>query len=271
VAAISSTEVAGRTASVLKIIGLQNYQSQYQVVLLGVIAATLMLLKTFFSLFLNKRIIFFLSRRGAVISGNLTSSLFKKSFTDIKFQGDQKLIYSLTSGVDKIAVGVIGTSVALIADFALLLILLTGLIFVNPLMTFILLFSLCSVATVLYLSIKNKNKKLAILSANYSITSSSKIYDAIGNYRELLLRGKRQYFADGIKEVRINQAEATATANYLTNINKYILEVSVLLITLLIAGIQFMLSGDQQSIEIKTSNWSEYCQILQEKFSLEEI
>jgi hypothetical protein len=95
VAAISSTKVAGRTESVINFIGLQNYSSQKQVAILGLLAAILMVVKTFSSLYFNKKIIFFLSRRSALMSANLTSNLFKKSFTEIKHQGSQNLIYSL--------------------------------------------------------------------------------------------------------------------------------------------------------------------------------
>ena len=252
VAAISSTKVAGRTESVINFIGLQNYSSQKQVAILGLLAAILMVVKTFSSLYFNKKIIFFLSRRSALMSANLTSNLFKKSFTEIKHQGSQNLIYSLTFGVDRITVGVLATSVALIADFALLLVLLGGLLFVNPIMTVILLFSLSLIATVLYMSIKNKNKKLGILQAKFTVSSSNRIFEAVGNYRELLLRGKRQVFADGIGSARMSQSDASANANYLMNINKYILEASVLLITLLIAGIQFLLSNALRSVATLT-------------------
>ena len=252
VAAISSTKVAGRTESVINFIGLQNYSSQKQVAILGLLAAVLMVVKTFSSLYFNKKIIFFLSRRSALMSANLTSNLFKKSFTEIKHQGSQNLIYSLTSGVDRITVGVLATSVALIADFALLLVLLGGLLFVNPIMTVILLFSLSLIATVLYMSIKNKNKKLGELQAKFTVSSSNRIFEAVGNYRELLLRGKRQVFADGIGSARMSQSDVSANANYLMNINKYILEASVLLITLLIAGIQFLLSNALRSVATLT-------------------
>ena len=252
VAAISSTKVAGRTESVINFIGLENYTSQVQVAILGSLAAILMVIKTFASLYFNKKIIFFLSRRSAIMSANLTSNLFKKSFTDIKQQGSQKLIYSLTTGVDRVTVGVLATSVALIADFALLIVLLVGLLFVNPVMTIILLGALSLVATALYLALKNKNKKLAMLQAKYSISSSNKIFEAVGSYRELLLRGKRQFFAEGIGAARMSQADANANSTYLMNINKYILEASVLLITLLIAGIQFLLSNALRSVATLT-------------------
>ena len=153
VAAISSTKVAGRTESVINFLGLENYSSQLQVAILGVLAAILMVAKTFASLYFNKKVIFFLSRRSAIITANLTSNLFKKSFTEIKRQGSQKLIYTLTNGVDRITVGVLAMSVALIADISLLIVLILGLIFVNPIMTIILLFGLTFIASALYLFI----------------------------------------------------------------------------------------------------------------------
>ena len=252
VAAISSTKVAGRTESVINFLGLENYSSQLQVGILGVSAALLMVTKTFASLYFNKKVIFFLSRRSAIITANLTSSLFRKSFTEIKRQGSQKLIYTLTSGVDRITVGVLAMSVALIADFSLLVVLIVGLLVVNPIMTIILLLALVSVASILYLFIKNKNKELAILGAQYSISSSNKIFEAVGSYRELLLRGQRQVFADEIGKARLSQSNAGAQSSYLMNINKYILEASVLLITLLIAGIQFILSDALRSVATLT-------------------
>jgi ABC-type multidrug transport system fused ATPase/permease subunit len=252
VAAISSTKVAGRTESVINFLGLENYSSQLQVAILGVLAAILMVAKTFASLYFNKKVIFFLSRRSAIITANLTSNLFKKSFTEIKRQGSQKLIYTLTNGVDRITVGVLAMSVALIADLSLLVVLILGLIFVNPIMTIILLFGLTFIASVLYLFIKNKNKQLAILGAQYTISSSTKIFEAVGSYRELLLRGQRQVFADGIGRARLSQADATAKSTYLMNFNKYILEASVLLITLMIAGIQFLLSDALRSVATLT-------------------
>ena len=79
VAAISSTKITGRTESVINFLGLQDFSSQFQVAILGLMSAVLMVVKTFTSLYLNRKVIFYLSRRGAVITANLTTSLFKRS------------------------------------------------------------------------------------------------------------------------------------------------------------------------------------------------
>jgi ABC-type multidrug transport system fused ATPase/permease subunit len=252
VAAISSTKITGRTESVINLLGLQDFSSQFQVAILGLMSAVLMVVKTFSSLYLNRKVIFFLSRRGAVITANLTTSLFKKSYIDVKKQGSQNLIYSLTYGVNGMTTGVLGSSVALIADFSLLVVLIGGLFLVNTTMTIILLSTLTTIATIMYLVIRNKNKRLAMLGAKYSIDASSKIFEAVGSYRELTLRGQRQYFADTIGKTRMLQADAVAQASYLMNLNKYVLEAAVILITLVIAGIQFLLSNALRSVATLT-------------------
>ena len=252
VAAISSTQITGRTELVIKFLGLQDFSSQFQVAILGLMSAVLMVVKTFTSLYLNRKVIFYLSRRGAVITANLTTSLFKRSYIDIKKQGSQNLIYSLTSGVNGMTTGVLGSSVALIADFSLLVVLIGGLFLVNTTMTFVLLSTLTTIATIMYLIIRNKNKRLAVLGAKYSIDASSKIFEAVASYRELTLRGQRQYFADIIGKTRMLQADAGAQASYLMNVNKYVLEAAVILITLLIAGIQFLLSNALRSVATLT-------------------
>ena len=252
VAAISSTKITGRTESVINFLGLQDFSSQFQVAILGLMSAFLMVVKTFTSLYLNRKVIFYLSRRGAVITANLTTSLFKRSYIDIKKQGSQNLIYSLTSGVNGMTTGVLGSSVALIADFSLLVVLIVGLFLVNTTMTIVLLSTLTTIATIMYLIIRNKNKRLAVLGAKYSIDASSKIFEAVGSYRELTLRGQRQYFADTIGKTRMLQADAGAQASYLMNVNKYVLEAAVILITLLIAGIQFLLSNALRSVATLT-------------------
>ena len=119
--------------------------------------------------------------------------------------------------------GVLGSSVALIADFSLLVVLIGGLLLVNTTMTIVLLSTLTTIATIMYLIIRNKNKRLAVLGAKYSIDASSKIFEAVGSYRELTLRGQRQYFADTIGKTRMLQADAGAQASYLMNVNKYVL------------------------------------------------
>jgi ATP-binding cassette subfamily C protein len=252
VSAISSTEISGRTESAIIFLGIDNYSSQTQVIILAIIASAFMIFKTITSLYFNKKIFFFLARRSALITKNLSSSLFNKSFTVIKAQETQKLIYTLTEGVDQLIIRALATAVILIADLSLLLVLTLGLMAINFTLTSTILVMLGLVATVLYFLIRKKNEQVGTLKADHTITSSRKIFETLSNYRELFLRGQRQTFVEEIGKFRLFQVEAMASANYLTNFNKYILEASVLIVTLLIAGIQFLMSDALESVATLT-------------------
>jgi len=252
VSAISSTEISGRTESAIIFLGIDNYSSQTQVIILAIIASAFMIFKTITSLYFNKKIFFFLARRSALITKNLSSSLFNKSFTEIKAQETQKLNYTLTEGVDQLIIRALATVVILIADLSLLLVLTIGLMAINFTLTSTILVMLGLVATALYFLIRKKNELAGTLKADHTITSSRKIFETLSNYRELFLRGQRRTFVEEIGKSRLFQVEAMASANYLTNFNKYILEASVLIVTLLIAGIQFLMSDALESVATLT-------------------
>jgi ABC-type multidrug transport system fused ATPase/permease subunit len=270
VSAINQTAIAGRTKSVIEFMRIDNYSSQFQVTILALSAVFFMLTKTFISLYLNKKVLFFMSRRGAELSTNLTSNLFEKSFTEIKKQNSQKLIYILTAGMDRITIGVVGGIIGLVADLSLLLILICGLIFVNTQMTLILLFGFTVIAYILYLFIRNKSQELATVSVTYSIDSASQIFEAVGSYRELFLRGQRQTFVEKIGSARMLQAESGAKSGHLMNINKYILEASILIVTLTIAGIQFLLSDALRSVATLTLYFAAISRIAPAIFRLQQ-
>jgi ATP-binding cassette subfamily C protein len=65
-----------RTSMVLNLFNLEGFSLQGQVALLGICAAALLIGKTVFSVIFTRKILFFLSRRAAVISGELIRKLF---------------------------------------------------------------------------------------------------------------------------------------------------------------------------------------------------
>jgi len=252
VSAISGKSLTGRTANFVNLLGIENLTSQFQVLCIGLFATLLMMAKTATALYLNKKIIFFLSKRGAVVTANLTGNLFKKSFTEIKERSGQKLIYTLTSGVDNLTVKILGSSVVLISDLVLLIVLIIGLLLVDLFTTLVIFILFGFISISLYILFRKRNKNLGELSSKYGIKSSKKIYEAIGTYRELSLRGQRQHAADEIGRARMSQADAVARVAYLSTFNKYVMEAAVIFIAMFIAGLQFLLNDALHSITVLT-------------------
>jgi hypothetical protein len=75
---ISTNTPGDRVRSVLELLSIENSTLQTQVAVIGTIAAILMTFRTLFSIYIVRRVTFFLSRRGAVMSERLVSRLLNQ-------------------------------------------------------------------------------------------------------------------------------------------------------------------------------------------------
>ena len=124
---IQSKEPGGRVNSVLNLLGLSNSSFQTQATVIGVAAVLLLVGRTVLSILFTRRILYFMSRRGAIISANLVSRFLSQPFLVVQRWSIQESLFAVTSGVEILALQVLALSVVLIADIALLVILIFGL------------------------------------------------------------------------------------------------------------------------------------------------
>lgn len=247
---IQSRAPGDRVSRVLEFVGLSSQSFQFQVGLLGVAAATLMITRTIFSVYFSRKVLFFLSRRGAQLSATLSKRLLSQSLLEIQNRTTQQMLYALTTGVSTITLGVLGTVVNLVADVSLLVIMSMGLFVVDftvALSTFV-MFSV--IGFVLYILLHKKARKLGLLDAKFSIASNEKIVEVLESYRESMVRNRRSYYAREISSLRYSLADTLAKTYFLPNISKYVIESSVIFGTLAICAIQFMITDAAHAIAI---------------------
>ena len=132
VTGVQSKNPGNRVQAALEYLNLSELSFQNQAAILGLLATFILVARTLLSIFFTKRTLLFLSRRGAVISAHLISKLLSQSLLVIQSRTTQETLYALTAGVSTITVGILGTSVSLISDFALLSVMACGLFFVDP-------------------------------------------------------------------------------------------------------------------------------------------
>ncbi len=236
---ISTGQVGNRVTVVLGLLGIDNQGFEKQVVIVGFLAAILLIAKTLLSLFLVKKIMFFMARRAATLSADLIMRYFSISVSKINQRSAQNSIYALTDGVTTIMVGVIGVSVAVISDIALLVVMGIGLFLVDPItaISTALIFGL--LAFFLYANMHETMRKLGEDQGLMNIESSQRIFEAIRSYRELLVRDRRGYYAQQIAKLRFKLADGNAKINYLSGLSKYVLEITLVFSALLLAFYQF--------------------------------
>jgi len=238
---VQSQQPGDRVNGVLDLLGIQNLSFQSQMTILGVLAATILISRTIASIFLNRKTLFFLSRRGASISSRLTSKLLSKSLIRIQKNSNQVTLFSLTTGVEIVVLKILGTGVTLISDLSLLVVMAVGLFVVDPLIAFssLLLFGMIGLA--LYKLMHERAYRLGQNQQNYGIRNAELVLEVLNSYRELTVRNRRDFYARQIGELRMKMADTAADMVFMPNISKYVMETTVVIGALVIAGVQFMM------------------------------
>ena len=245
---IQSKPTGNRVESFLEFINLDSLNFQNQVAYLGAFAVFVFLFKTVASIFLTRRTLFFISRRGALISSNLVNSLFSKPITHLIRYTHQELIFVTTSGIDVMTTRVIGSSLIVITDIALLTVLFFGLVVISPSVSFSILLVFIVLGFLVNKLMKNKAFKLGSDEAQLGVQSNEKISEILNTYRESVVRNRRFYYIQNIKNLRFGLAAVTAERNFMPNLNKYIMESSLIIGALLVSGVQFMLNDATRAI-----------------------
>jgi ABC-type bacteriocin/lantibiotic exporter with double-glycine peptidase domain len=239
VSGVASREPGNRVYSVLEFLNLETLTLQQQATSLGILAALLFIGKTIISIIFTRKIIFFLSRRAATISTNLLSRLLAQPLQNLQERTMHQNLYSVTSGVNTITVGVLATCASLIADISLLVIMTFGLFIVDTLIAIATLIIFGTVGLILYKLMNKRAQNLGIEQANLNIVSNQKITEILGSYRESVVRNRRSYYAREIGSQRYRISEVGAEIAFMPNVSKYVIELTVVIGSLVISAAQF--------------------------------
>jgi ABC-type multidrug transport system fused ATPase/permease subunit len=248
VTGVQSKTPGNRVGQVLEVLNLQNTTLQKQVAILGLLAAVLFILRTVLSVILSRKILFFLSRCGATISGDLVEKLLSQPLSKIQNKSSQETLYSLTTGVNAITVGLIGSVTNIFADSILLIVICFGLFVVDPILAIATILFLTFVAFILYLSMTKRAHKLGALNGELSIFGNEMILEVLNSYREALIKDRRMYYANQIRSSRLKLANVTAEFSFMPNISKYVIEASLILGAVLISATQFLVQDASSAV-----------------------
>lgn len=240
VSGIQSGRPQGRVSELLLNVGMENLTFQVQAAIIGIAATLALISRTLLSVYFSKRTLFFLSRRCAEISSRLISNLLKKSLMTIQMRSPQETLFAVTSGVTAIVMGIVSTTVILVSDFALLIVLSVGLFVVDPLMAIgtIITFSLIGFA--LYRILHVRAAELGRIDSELNIASNDMILEVLSSYREAVVGNRRGYYTSLIEKLRYGVVETQAELTFMPSISKYIIESVVIIGALTISAVQFV-------------------------------
>jgi ABC-type multidrug transport system fused ATPase/permease subunit len=237
---VGSKQPGNRVQWLLDQLNLGSFDLQVQATILGILAVSVMVLKTVLSMIFIRKILYFLSFKGARLSSILVSRLLAQPLLTVQSRSNQETLFALTSGVGSITIGVLATFVALISDTSLLLVMAVGLFVVDPILSVSTFALFATIAFMLYRIMQVRARKLGERNRQTNVDSNSLILEVLTSYRELVVKNRRFYYSRKIGEQRHQLAAATAELSFMPNISKYVIEITVIVGSLMISAIQFV-------------------------------
>ena len=248
VTGLQSTRPGDRVTAALEVLNIEQASFQTQVLVLGIGAVVLLIGRTILSIFFTRRILFFLSRRGAKVSADLISRLLAQPLLIVQSRTTQETVYALSTGVERIVLQVLATLIIWISDFSLLLIMLLGLLIVDPFTAILTFLVFLFVGYLLYRFMHVRAGLLGVENSTLIIKSSEKIVEVFASYRESVVRNRRDYYAREIGHLRYALANTSAEVNFLPYVSKYVIETAVIVGAVLIAALQFLLQDASHAV-----------------------
>ncbi len=248
VSGIQSQSPTGRIAELLEWAHLTSFSFQMQVALIGLTAGLLLIFRTIFSVYISKRVLYFLSHRGAEISRFLLLRLFAQPILFIQEKTIQERVYSVSNGVQTITLGVIGAVVNISSDLVILIVLGLGLFIVNPAVATGTAIFFILIGAILHFLMSKKSNSLGFSESQLQIESSGRLYETFLSYRELVVSGRRRYFADQIAGIRASLSARQAELSFMPSVSKYVIEAMLVVGALIISGSQFFFSDAKQAV-----------------------
>ena len=252
VTGLQSGSTGNRMNEALTFLQLENLSLQDQALILGIGSVVLLVGRTVLSIIFTRRIIFFLSRRGAIISGTLISRLLSQSMLMIQSSSAQQNLYAVTTGVNVITLQVLATATVLIADTSLIIIMGVAIFIVDPLLAVGTTFIFFLVGYILFHLMHVRASELGKNTSELSIRSNEKIVEIFSSFRESVVRNRRDYYAREITTLRFGLANTSAEVSFLPYVSKYVIETSVIVGGLLLGCIQFFLQDAKHAIAALT-------------------
>ena len=245
---VRSQKSEGKVGQVLEVLNLSSLSFQTQTVFLALIAVSLLITRTLLSVVLTRKTLFFLSRRSAEISSRLVSQVMAQPLSDIKQFTAQHIHYTLTTGVNALTLGVFGSIVSVLSDFALLLVLGIGILIIDPITALLTLTIFGSIVIYMYLLTNTKTQRITLRHSELTIKDSEVLLELVSGYREAFIRNRRGYFVDRVKKIKRDVADYSAELAWMPNISKYVVEIAFTLGTMAVAALQFVTNDSAKAV-----------------------
>ena len=176
-----------RVYSFLEMIGIVNLSVQAQAAVLSLAIIGAIFLKTVLSILLLHKTTKFLGHRGVRIATEKLRDIYSRPIDFIERHKEQALMFSLTTGIDRITLGILASYAQLVVDVSLVLAISMALFYVDPLILLLSFTFFSGVGIIYYSTTSEKLHDIGKLERKITVNSESNLLELLRSYRENLL------------------------------------------------------------------------------------
>jgi ABC-type multidrug transport system fused ATPase/permease subunit len=248
VSGIQSVPPSGTVANFLTLLHMEDLSFQSQVAILALLSALALITRTILSVIFTRRTLKFFALRSAQTTSNLVDRLLSTNLGYIQSKPIQETIHSLTTGSSALMLGVFATSINLLGDFSLLVILSLGMLYVNPMVAISSITFFALVGLAMHHLLNVRAERLGVEDARLNIESNSALTEIISSFRELGVHGRQNHYIKKISNLRTELAGTQVETAFLPNISKYMVESALIVGAIVISAIQFVTADASRAV-----------------------
>ena len=230
VTSLAAASATGQTASFLPGLAdlLGNPPQPTAVLLIAMGAGVLLVVKSALSFWGTRRAFRFLANRQAMVASKLANELLSRPLLQVQRRSSQENAQALTIGVHSMTVGILGQSVVIATEVALVSVLLVGLLAVDPVLTAFTAAFFLLVAASLHFLLAKWAVRIGQREARAAAASTAAIQESLRGYREVTVSGRRGVYTGRFHELVWQVAKVQSDRMMVTAIGKYVFEVALI-------------------------------------------
>lgn len=220
------------------------------VVLFGISATLILVLKSISSFYLNYRQLKFLADREAQISENLARDIFDQDLEGIKSSSSYEYQNAINLGSAAVTSGLISQVTTLVSEFFLQIIVVITLFVLSPWIALFTVIYFGTLSIVLVYFLGRKARKIGEEITNLNINTSQILFAGIQNFRFVFASRRQRAISVEIGRRRRALAKHLVSQSMLNVWSKYAFEVAIVIAVLIYSAIAFILYPAAKAVSL---------------------
>jgi ABC-type multidrug transport system fused ATPase/permease subunit len=195
-ASLTNSELPPVLTQVLTFFDLEDLSRGATIALVAVVAAVLLMGRTILSLVIYRWICHFLAKCQAQISVDLMRKTLNSNLLFIQSESSSQLNYAIVSGPGFVVTINLASTASVVSEIVLFVVLIAGLIFINPWITLFMVLFFFVFAFSLHKATSNLSTRLGRDQNQFSIKSYRHLQETLHSSREITVGGRRRTYQD---------------------------------------------------------------------------